>query len=61
MFKCEKVCYRTRVEAKKKLKFLKKKKGSGEKALYYCSICSSYHLTSISKDESKLIQFKDQG
>ena len=59
---CNKKCYPSRAFAKKALKTIKKKyKGDGPKTVYYCNKCEAFHLTSLSRGNSRnLDAWKDK-
>lgn len=46
---CLQKCYPTRQAAKNARRELNKQKGAGITDWYYCTPCSSYHLTTIPK------------
>lgn len=51
---CNKKRFFTRIDAKKTMKLIRKNHSKERKLpenIYYCEICSAYHLTSIKKSE----------
>jgi hypothetical protein len=54
--KCDKKCYPSKDAAKKALRRQKHSKGVKPRYVYYCDYHSSYHLTSMDRNDFKKIQ-----
>lgn len=50
---CKKVCYKSRKEAKAKIKDLNHNKGFSLTDVYYCEDCSYWHVTHMKKSDSR--------